>query len=73
MFYLKSKNKSWQGVSFGICDENYAIMFWGQGFTNINFDVHHVSQIELDNHEGKTRTRHLKMGSKISSWSLFYV
>ena len=60
--YLKSKTKVWQGASFGMCDENSAIMFREQGFTNMNFDVHDVSQIEIGNHKKKTRTRYFEYG-----------
>ena len=51
MAHLKSKTKSRQGVSLGMYNENYASVFWEQGFTNMNFDIHDVSQIELGSHK----------------------
>ena len=62
MFHLKSKNKSWKGTSFGMCNENYAIAFFEQCFTNMTFDTHDANQIELGKHKGKVRTRHFEYG-----------
>ena len=59
--YNKFYNKmaySWQGTSFGMYNEHYAIVFWGKGFTKLNFDAHDVNQIELGKHKGKTRSRY---------------
>ena len=63
MACLKSKTKSWQGVSFNMFNEHYAIVFWEQGFTNMNFDAHDASQIELGKQKVKREQGVLKMGS----------
>ena len=44
MVYLKSKNKSWKSASFGMCDDHYAIAFWGKCFTNMSFDTYDASK-----------------------------
>ena len=53
MSHLKSKTKPWQGASFNMCNEHSSIAFWEQGFTNMHFDTHDASQIELGNYEVK--------------------
>ena len=57
MAHLKSKSKSWQGASFGMCNEQHAIMFWEQGFTNMNFDADDAIQIELGKHKSENENK----------------